>query len=275
MAKNPPKSAHEKKLKKKQIKNRRYSKPDPEEQKKNTKFRTRKQQKKGRKKGEVDEILTTPENRKRSAPICGADRSGKSTSGPGVCCMPAGWGTDHKGFGQCKLHGGNTPGGIQTAALEEMSMTFRDEPLLGTPIDGIMPGEALLLEVRNSAGICEWLKTVIQELGQESMMEGEDATARLHQFTNLGIQPSVWMQMYQDERRHLVSTAKACHSAGIEERQVELAEGQGAMIAALLQAIAYDTTLALTPEQLINFKEVARKHLSEVPIETTAKELTA
>src|SRR5688500_3420092 len=41
-------------------------------------------------------------------PICGALRSGKSYAGPGICCQPAGWGTDHKGFGQCKLHTGST-----------------------------------------------------------------------------------------------------------------------------------------------------------------------
>jgi len=27
----------------------------------------------------------------------------------GICKRPAGWGTDHQGFGTCKLHGGCTP----------------------------------------------------------------------------------------------------------------------------------------------------------------------
>lgn len=36
---------------------------------------------------------------------CGA--TAKSTGKP--CKRPAGWGTDHVGFGRCKLHGGATP----------------------------------------------------------------------------------------------------------------------------------------------------------------------
>src|SRR4051794_5700230 len=52
----------------------------------------------------------TPENRANpQIEICGAKRTGKSTSGEGTCCMPAGWGTSHKGSGACKLHGGNQP----------------------------------------------------------------------------------------------------------------------------------------------------------------------
>lgn len=33
---------------------------------------------------------------------CGA----KKRQGEGTCALPAGWGTDHVGYGRCKLHGG-------------------------------------------------------------------------------------------------------------------------------------------------------------------------
>jgi hypothetical protein len=36
--------------------------------------------------------------------ICGAAKR----QGQGVCQKQAGWGTDHLGFGRCRLHGGNT-----------------------------------------------------------------------------------------------------------------------------------------------------------------------
>ncbi len=41
----------------------------------------------------------------RSYPICGAQKR----QGEGVCTRPAGWGTDHAGYGSCKLHGGSKP----------------------------------------------------------------------------------------------------------------------------------------------------------------------
>lgn len=34
------------------------------------------------------------------------------------CRLRAGWGTDHAGFGRCKLHAGNTPGGKRAAQLK-------------------------------------------------------------------------------------------------------------------------------------------------------------
>src|SRR5580765_6107524 len=47
----------------------------------------------------------------------GAPRNMKSQQSPrcdkpkqagGKCLMPAGWGTDHKGIGRCKMHGGTS-----------------------------------------------------------------------------------------------------------------------------------------------------------------------
>ena len=44
-------------------------------------------------------------------PHCGATLK----SGAGTCGHKAGWGTDHPGFGQCKLHGGATTNGKKHA----------------------------------------------------------------------------------------------------------------------------------------------------------------
>jgi len=33
----------------------------------------------------------------------------RKTDGSGYCQHEAGWGTEHKGHGRCKFHGGNTP----------------------------------------------------------------------------------------------------------------------------------------------------------------------
>lgn len=42
----------------------------------------------------------------RGKPICAA----KKKQGEGICNRPAGWGTDHAGWGRCKLHGGVSQG---------------------------------------------------------------------------------------------------------------------------------------------------------------------
>ena len=39
------------------------------------------------------------------ASLCGARRR----QSDGTCRKQAGWGTDHFGFGRCRLHGGATP----------------------------------------------------------------------------------------------------------------------------------------------------------------------
>lgn len=44
-------------------------------------------------------------------PKCGATKK----QDEGTCELPAGWGTDHPGVGNCKLHGGSTPNGIENA----------------------------------------------------------------------------------------------------------------------------------------------------------------
>lgn len=49
-------------------------------------------------------------------PVCGA----KKRQGEGTCQRPAGWGTDHLGYGPCRTHGGNTRN-HRTAALHQQA----------------------------------------------------------------------------------------------------------------------------------------------------------
>jgi hypothetical protein len=47
--------------------------------------------------------------------VCGAPK--RQTEG--ACQRPAGWGTDHPGYGSCKLHGGAAPGPSKAAAKKQ------------------------------------------------------------------------------------------------------------------------------------------------------------
>jgi len=205
--------------------------------------------------------------------------------------MPAGWGTDHLGQGACKLHGGNTKGhsakNLRQTLNEELSLLHNFEPTLGRPRK-IDPHTAVLQEIHRTAGHIEWLLQRIQELGLDpetpegTLNKSIGENRVLHQWTNLGIKPSVWIDMYQHERTHLLQACKAAVAMGVAERQISLAEGQGKMIAAVLLAFIKDRSLALTPEQRALAPELARKYLTEVPaqqgyalpLETQATEAT-
>ena len=53
--------------------------------------------------------------------LCGS----KKKQGTGTCTKPAGWGTDHVGFGNCKLHGGASPNGVKHAEKQEAAWRQR------------------------------------------------------------------------------------------------------------------------------------------------------
>lgn len=203
--------------------------------------------------GEIMENPITPETRQRkNVPICGAKRTGRSHTGPGICCQIAGWGTNHVGYGSCRMHGGNLPGPSQHAnnerMIEEATKTLR---MYGEPIDKD-PQEALLDLVHRTSGHVAWLGDFIAAM---------DDPATLRQVTESGVSPSVWIKMYQDERKLLVDISKAAVAAGVAEREVRLKEEQGRLLAAVIQAILTDAEFDLSPVQRVIAPKIVRRHL--------------
>lgn len=191
----------------------------------------------------------TPDERKRKdSPICGAKRTGKSASGEGICCQTAGWGTDHPGYGHCRHHGGNTPA-HRKRAEKEKAIEVRD--LYGLP-KNIDPHTALLEEVQRTAGHVEWLNELIKDL---------DSPDKLKQITDMGVHPSVWIEMYQEERKHLKSVSEAAIRAGVARLQVEIELEKAKLMAAVIKAILHDPKLSLTNQQLALAPTVVRQHL--------------
>lgn len=164
---------------------------------------------------------------------CGAQKR----QGEGLCALPAGWGTDHVGAGRCRRHAGNSPSGkaagqkaLQARILNEAMVTF------GLPVD-IAPGEALLQEVRRTAGHVQWLGARIAEMKPDELVWGAktetEQTGRTAEgpidtrTTVAGASINTWLDLYQRERQHLVNVCKVAAAAGIAERQVQLAEQFG------------------------------------------------
>lgn len=79
---------------------------------------------------------------------CGA----RTRHGSGTCAHTAGWGTDHPGYGRCKMHGGSSPGGrVQGQRLEAAHIV----DVWGIEVD-TTPGQALLDLCRAKASEVAW-----------------------------------------------------------------------------------------------------------------------
>lgn len=181
----------------------------------------------------------------------------------------------------CHLHGGKSPRalaaavrrGQQAAALEAVA-TY------GLPVD-ISPTEALLEEVRWTAGHVQWLRARVQELEESALVWGVTRTETetsgsmrvdlddQGDVESVGSAPAdkiirtaganIWLDLYDRERKHLVGVCSAAIKAGVEERRVRLAESQGELVAGAIRAILSD--LGLSPEQEGRVGEVVPRHL--------------
>lgn len=165
----------------------------------------------------------------------------------------------------CHAHGGRAPQ-AKAKAIERVSelRAIKAVETYGLPLD-ISPGDALLDEVRYTAGHVAWLRERVRELEEDDLVWGRTEKVRKNatEFkgvdTTYGATPNVWLDLYMRERKHLVDVAKAAIAAGIEERKVRLAEQQGQLVATVIRGILGD--LKLTPEQRELVAEVVPRRL--------------
>lgn len=165
----------------------------------------------------------------------------------------------------CDTCGGRAPQAKAKAVERVMELRARREmETYGLPLD-VSPGDALLDEVRYTAGHVAWLRERIRELEDRDLVWGvtEETDQQASEFpgvnTTRGAKPNVWVELYMRERKHLVDAAKAAIAAGIEERKVRLAEQQGALVAMVIRGILAD--LELTPGQKERVSEVVPRRL--------------
>jgi hypothetical protein len=185
--------------------------------------------------------------------------NGRKANQDSHCKKPAGWGTDHVGYGRCKLHGGATPKGKQAAAklaAEDMVVGY------GLPRD-IEPQDALMEELARTAGHVAYLHELVAGLkedelagpvGTQGHSEGKTFIPKHEQH--------IWISMYQSEREHLTRVAKSCIEAGIEERRVQLAESQGHLIATVIKGVLKELNVPMDER----VPKVVRKHLAAVQV---------
>lgn len=194
----------------------------------------------------------------------------------GTCRNVAGKGTDHLGVGRCSRHGGNTRNHKRAAAKELARIELN---LLGLPVEDIDPGTALLEEVartrRNVRALEELLADVPTHPEPDRFVapDLEDETAghwvrgepglygRTYHVSGLPTgeaKLNVLLVWLIDERKHLVAATAAALRAGIDERQVRLAERQGEQMAEILRGVLADLGVLDHPEAAT----VVRRHLA-------------
>lgn len=191
---------------------------------------------------------------------------GKKRTGKGVCKRPAGWGTNHKGIGKCKVHGGNLPNHIKRAAV------IQYQRIMGTPKE-IDPVSAIMWCIRITAGEVEYLSELIGddrilEVSQtkEYDSEGNEIEKEfplLVEANNFGErQLHVLIRARQEAMDRLVKFSKDAISLGLAERQVRLAEQYGELLYRLVSGLMAE--LILTPEQQKRAPAIVRRQLAAI-----------
>ncbi|MER5420347.1 hypothetical protein [Streptosporangium roseum] len=88
-----------------------------------------------------------------------------------------------------------------------------------------------------------WLAEVVGAMERDDLVWGvvEEVEKTATEFTGTDVTrksaPHVWLSLYQAERKHLTDVCKAAIAAGIAERQVRLAEQQGAIVVDVIRRI--------------------------------------
>lgn len=173
-------------------------------------------------------------------PACGGKVKPPRT---GTCTLPPGWGTDHKGIGRCKLHGGSTPT-HRASARAEMARRSEAEALQALAAMDLPPMGDPLLALGQLASLAMAMVQVAREqlAGLESMTGadhlGDERTVMRVQLLER------FMAMAQ---RHAADLAKINLDERIAEMHARAAVLQGQMMAELVRAIL--RRLGLTPAQ--------------------------
>jgi hypothetical protein len=191
-----------------------------------------------------------------------------------ACKHQPGWGTDHVGFGRCKMHGGSTP--THKISVQEAQARAAAEKF-GLPI--AKSATATLVDAKARAeGIVCWLTAQLM-----AMDPGEYTWGTAQRVVKTGApgqagagagQPSMevtqrsgvhpYLTLLGAWEKHLSQLGVEMARIGIEERQVRVSEMLVAQLKRAMDAIFADPALALTAEQRAVLPRIVPAHLREL-----------
>jgi hypothetical protein len=163
-------------------------------------------------------------------PKCGM-RKASAKRGP-LCKQPAGLGTDHLGSGPCWAH--------------EMAEVQEEANGMAKALE-VTPGQAMAGVLHLAAGQLAYITDKVAGL-QEDEVVSDIGTV------------NAWVRLLHRQMELTMKTAKWAADAGIDERMMNLAEAQTAMMASLLEKVAGELNLTKTQQKA--FGPAVRKHLT-------------
>jgi hypothetical protein len=197
--------------------------------------------------------MTAPStDTKIARPIfCGADTKG----GTGRCGRPSGWGTDHAGWGACKLHGGSTQSG-RTAA--QISMAKATVQLFGTPRT-VHPLDGLLEDYYRASGFVDAYEAMAMQLlpdeviwgvqevteDQAQASDGGESMTPPERKTKSGAGVNIWVKLMNEERDRRNKLGEAILRLDIDSRMAQISATQ----VSILTAVLLSPEIALTEDQ--------------------------
>lgn len=171
--------------------------------------------------------------------LCGAQLPNRPQGT--TCRNIAGKGTDHKGFGRCSRHAGNTPS-HRASAREKQARAAATA--LGVRLE-IDPAEGLLQCVWDAAGMAEWYRARVTELdthpGEGQVIEHRDGprdgekefippapamyapTYHANGSRTGRAEPHIFVRLWAEERDRYERASKAALDAGVAQRLLDLA----------------------------------------------------
>lgn len=179
-----------------------------------------------------------------------------------LCRHLAGARTNHPGYGACWLHGGSLPTNELAAAKQEALDRARS---LAAERE-MDPLEAMLWCVRLSAGAVDFYRSMIDEI---PLLEDFEQSHEGNEEWFSSVQDRLTLiidglhKAYGEERDRLAKTAEMCVRAGLQERQVSLAERQGDLLAQILIAVLDDLDLPLDVRR--QARQLAAQKLLAIP----------
>jgi hypothetical protein len=199
---------------------------------------------------------------------------GRSRSADGQpCTLGKGHGTDHRGFGHCKFHGGATQNGTVHADRERVVQEVRRLGLIDdVTIDPEIATRELHREILRCVQAIKFAEGKMNELPDDDDLvvgvrytrtkhtKGGEHGAQTETVQEVAAAPHQWLQLWRAERQQLVRATSVAMTRDLQGRIVASLEQQGALIGDLIDGILAD--LALTPQQQAAVDDVVTRHLT-------------
>jgi hypothetical protein len=181
---------------------------------------------------------------KRGGPKCGGKLHGRD----GICTLPAGWGTDHKGYGRCRKHLGNAPTVAKAAERERVEREARAEL---ARLD-VAPVDNPLAELQKLAGqVLAWKDAIGRMVNELEAIRYEDE----HGGEQLRSEVALFERAMDRCERVLVAMARL----NIDERMARISEAQGSIIIQVMQAAFAELGLDRAAQDAV--RPVIARHL--------------